>query len=79
MYSPETLKLISPTLKSRPLIGVTVLIVKDSRFVCEVARLLYLHSGARLRCVATITSARLHLRLYRPNVVLVDLGLPNGS
>ncbi|MEZ5912743.1 MAG: response regulator [Paracoccaceae bacterium] len=62
----------------RPLAGVTMLVVEDSRFACEALRQLCLASGARLRRADCLASARRHLRLYRPDVVLVDLGLPDG-
>ena len=62
-----------------PLQGVTLLAVEDSRFACEALRLLARRAGARLRRAETIAAARAHLRVYRPDVVLVDLGLPDGK
>ncbi len=63
----------------RPLLGLTVLVVEDSRFACEAIRLLCLRSGARIRRADSLRSAARHLSVYRPVVAIVDLGLPDGS
>jgi CheY-like chemotaxis protein len=64
---------------TRPLLGLTVLVIEDSRFACEAMRLLCLRSGARIRRADSLKSARRHLQVYRPSVVIVDLGLPDGN
>ena len=61
-----------------PLQGVTILAVEDSRYACEALRLMSQRAGARLRRADTLALARAHLRVYRPDVVLIDLGLPDG-
>ena len=61
-----------------PFHGVTVLLVEDSRFASDALRLLCQKSGARLRRAETLAAAYQHLRVYRPDVVIVDLGLPDG-
>lgn len=79
---PDTLEdfMITQTpTAERPLLGLTVLVVEDSLFACEALRLLCLRSGARIRRADSLRSAHRHLQVYNPVVVIVDLGLPDGS
>jgi DNA-binding response OmpR family regulator len=58
---------------------VTILLVEDSRSASEAIRLMAAESGARVRRADSLHAASRHLAIYRPNVVMVDLGLPDGD
>lgn len=66
------------TPRALPFRGITLLLVEDSRFVCDALRLICQRAGGRLRRAESIAAARAHLACYRPDVVIVDLGLPDG-
>ena len=74
-----TLGFRPPPTPLRPLLGLTMLVVEDSRFACDALRLMCLRSGARLRRADSLAAARRHLSVYQPCVTLVDMGLPDGS
>lgn len=61
-----------------PLAGLVVLAVEDSRLAADGLRLLAQALGARLRRAGTRAEAERHLAAYRPDALLVDLGLPDG-
>ncbi len=61
-----------------PLQGLTLLVVDDSRFTCDALRLILHRAGARLRRAESLEIARLHLAFHRPDLAIVDLGLPDG-
>lgn len=75
---PFALHIRQPTV-NRPLLGLTVLVVEDSRFASEALRLMCLRSGARIRRADSLRSARRHLKVYMPTVAIVDIGLQDGS
>ena len=61
-----------------PLQGLTLLVVDDSRFTCDALRLILHRAGARLRRAESLEIARLHRAFHRPDLAIVDLGLPDG-
>ena len=75
----DSIPLWRAALPGRPLAGLTVLVVEDSRFASEAVRLLCLRSGARIRRADCLRTAARHLQTYRPAVVIIDMGLPDGN
>jgi CheY-like chemotaxis protein len=71
--------LAAPASPALPFQGVTLLAVEDSRFASDALRLMAQRLGARLRRAERLADARRHLALYRPDAVLVDIGLPDGD
>ena len=66
-------------LRRQCLFAVTILLVEDSRSASEAIRLYAAESGARVRRADSLHAAARHLAIYRPSVVMVDLGLPDGD
>ena len=64
---------------SRCLGGIRILLVDDSRSVSEAIRIMAVRSGARIRRADTLKAAGRHLTIYRPDVVILDIGLPDGN
>lgn len=62
-----------------PALAQTMLLVEDSRIAAEAVRLICRRLGVRLRRADCLELAQAHLRVYRPDLVLVDPGLPDGS
>lgn len=55
------------------------MVVDDSRSVSEAIRMMAIKSGARIRRADCVASAHKHMTIFRPDVALIDLGLPDGN
>jgi two-component system KDP operon response regulator KdpE len=56
-----------------------VLIVEDDKAIQDVLRILFESSGFRVVISETARAGERDARLYRPDVILVDLALPDGD
>ena len=77
-FLPDPQMPAAPQGAALPLQGLTLMVVDDSRFTCDALRLILHRAGARLRRAESLEIARLHLHCYRPDLAIVDLGLPDG-
>lgn len=79
-FPPDGPRLMQPASANAqlPLRGITILAVEDSRVTCDLLRLICQRSGARMKRADSLTAARAHLACYRPDVAIIDLGLPDG-
>ena len=68
-----------PAARKKCMAGTSIMLVDDSRSVSEAIRMMAVRSGARIRRADSLESAKRHLAIFRPNVVIIDLGLPDGN
>ena len=59
----DSLNLMPKPTANRPLLGLTILIVEDSRYKRETMRFVALRNGASLRCADNIQSDKRHIYL----------------
>lgn len=77
-FPPDAPRLQDAAKSRLPLRGVSVLVVEDSRFTCDALRLILTRSGARLRRAETLAAGRQQLARCRPDLAIIDIGLPDG-
>lgn len=63
----------------RCLDGLALMLVDDSRSVSEAIRMMATASGARIRRADCLASAARHMSIFRPDVIIIDLSLPDGN
>ena len=63
---------------AKPVQMPTLMLVEDSRYASEVLRHYARILGLRLRRAESLETAGAHLSVYRPDIVMIDLGLPDG-
>jgi len=79
MNVAESIESFTPGGRRSCLGGVQIMLVEDSRAASEAIRLMAMRSGARIRRADSMKSAERHLKVFRPNVVIIDIGLPDGN